>query len=412
MKEMASDKTHGVRTPINVLGMTVLALIMIISIAGAVVTNAYSLHNGTVFVIDTATYNVTGEVEVGMQPVGIAITPDGSKVYVVNEWWVDTVSVISTATNTVTGKLNGVVHPTGIAVSPDGSKVYVTHISGAALIDGDTNESIVPDYGVMDNNGLSVIETDTNRVITTVKVGNQPTGVTVTPDGKNVYVAYTGSDNVSVIDTFNNTVIATMPVGNSPRGIAVSPDGTKVYVTNEGGYPDYKGTVSVIDTVTNIVSATISVGNGSEGVAVTPDGSKVYVTNYNSNTTSVIDTITNTVISTVPVGNYPKGVAVDPTGKKVYVANQGSLDKENDGTVSVIDTATDTVITVVNIEGSPSGVTVAPDGRKIYLASRSMNQEHETLPDQAGYGMIVFVIGMSAATLLIVIGKFFISREK
>ena len=41
------------------------------------------------------------------------------------------------------------------------------------------------------------------------------------------------NDNtVSVINTATNTVSATITVGNNPDGVSVSPDGSKVYVTN------------------------------------------------------------------------------------------------------------------------------------------------------------------------------------
>ncbi|GEM_PF-2811547 len=64
-------------------------------------------------------------------------------------------------------------------------------------------------------------------------------------------MANSGNDSVpgstvSVIDTATNNVITTVHVGNMPRGIAVNQDGTKVYVTNIGD-----NTVYVIDTSTN-----------------------------------------------------------------------------------------------------------------------------------------------------------------
>jgi YVTN family beta-propeller protein len=67
----------------------------------------------------------------------VAFSPDGSKVDVAtdNE---NTVSVIDTATNAVT--TIGVLGPIGVAVSPNGSKVYVT--SGAvsvSVVDTATN---------------------------------------------------------------------------------------------------------------------------------------------------------------------------------------------------------------------------------------------------------------------------------
>ena len=55
----------------------------------------------TVSVIDTATNTVTATDPRRQAPVGVAVTPDGSKVYVANGD--NTVSVIDTATNTVIG---------------------------------------------------------------------------------------------------------------------------------------------------------------------------------------------------------------------------------------------------------------------------------------------------------------------
>jgi YVTN family beta-propeller protein len=64
----------------------------------------------------------------------VAITPDGSKVYVADGFngFYGPVSVIDTATNTVTATIpvvGGSAH-FGVAVTPDGSKVYVTNLIG------------------------------------------------------------------------------------------------------------------------------------------------------------------------------------------------------------------------------------------------------------------------------------------
>src|ERR1700746_3239808 len=75
----------------------------------------------------------------------------------------NTVSVVSTATNTVTATIPVGVSPTGVAVSPDGSKVYVTNQGD------DINPSTV-----------SVIDTKTNTVTANVPVGVDPTSAAVT----------------------------------------------------------------------------------------------------------------------------------------------------------------------------------------------------------------------------------------
>lgn len=104
------------------------------------------------------------------------------------------------------------------------------------------------------------------------------------------YITNNLSDNVSVIDTATNHVITTIAVGSVPDGVAVSPNGSKVYVANI-----LSDSVSVIDTATNTVTATIPVGERPMGVAVSPDSGKVYVANYADETVAVISTATNTV---------------------------------------------------------------------------------------------------------------------
>jgi YVTN family beta-propeller protein len=101
-----------------------------------------------VSVIATATNTVTATIPVGDFPFGVAVTPDGSKVYVTNS---NSVSVIATPTNTVTATIP--VGGLGVAVTPDGSKVYVAN------------------HG---SNSVSVINTATNTVTATIPVGNVP----------------------------------------------------------------------------------------------------------------------------------------------------------------------------------------------------------------------------------------------
>src|SRR2546422_84433 len=127
------------------------------------------------------------------------------------------------------------------------------------------------------------------------------------------YITNFNDNTVSVIDTDTNRVMATVPVGSFPNGVAGTPDGARVYVANQGD-----GTVSVIDTARIDTASngveTVTVGGGPVGVAVTPDGAHVYVGNFSGSTVSVIDTATNGVIKTVTVGQSPEGVAGTPPG--------------------------------------------------------------------------------------------------
>ena len=88
--------------------------------------------------------------------------------------------------------------PYSVAVTPDGTKVYVAN-------NGD--------------NTVSVIDTTNNNAVTSVGVGNQPFGIAITPNGEYAYVANSVDNTVSIIDTTKNTVTATVQVGNSPIAV-------------------------------------------------------------------------------------------------------------------------------------------------------------------------------------------------
>jgi YVTN family beta-propeller protein len=293
-----------------------------------------NVGSSSVSVIDTATHTVTATVPVGSDPIGVAVSPDGSTVYVANEGS-GSVSVISAATNTVTATIAVGVVPDAVAVSPDGSLLYV----GCDL-------SLGPAIG-----GIDVINTSTDTLTSTIETANQPDSIAFTPDGAEAYVAnYIGS-SVSVIDTATSTVTATIasPGASTPASVAITPDGAYAYSANFNS-----NNVSVISTATNTITATIPGLNGAVGVSVTPDGGHAYVADQNANNVSVVDTATNTVTGTITVGSGPDGIAADPAGGAVYVVNIGS------NNVSVIDTATNTVTDTIAVGSEPFGIAVAP----------------------------------------------------
>ena len=59
-------------------------------------------------------------------PVGVAVTPNGSYVYVTN-YHSDTVSVVQTSDNTVVDIISVGDFPRGVAVIPNGRYVYVAN---------------------------------------------------------------------------------------------------------------------------------------------------------------------------------------------------------------------------------------------------------------------------------------------
>jgi len=292
--------------------------------------------SNTVSVINMATHNVVASMAVGNSPTGVAVSQDGSRVYITNSSFanpnVATVSVISAVTNSVIGSIPQAKNsePFGVAVSPDGSKLYVVN-SGL--------------------NSVWVFDTATYAKLATITLPDGfPVGIAVSGDGKRVYVASDKIPNsvsnnaLFVIDATSNTLSATIQLINVPGGIALSPDGSKIYIINL----DFSGYVTVVNTTNNAVASYGPFpGTNRYGIAVSPDGSKVYLTNPALNTISVYNTATNTVSATIAVGVSPYGISVTPDGSLVCVTNPAS------NNVSIINAATNTVIAAVPVDSTP-----------------------------------------------------------
>ena len=98
-------------------------------------------------VIDTATGVVSASIDVGGQPAGVAITPDGRHAYVTGTVPLDgTVWVIDTATGVVSATIPVGPNPGEVAITPDGTHAYVA------------------DYAIGGGGEVSVIETTTGQV--------------------------------------------------------------------------------------------------------------------------------------------------------------------------------------------------------------------------------------------------------
>ena len=269
-------------------------------------TFAYITTQGdnTVRIVNPSNNAVTGMIPVGTSPREIvtAQTANGTRLYVSN-FSSDSVSVIDPTINQVVGSpiLVG-SGPEGLAVSPNGSRVYVVNRAKAGV-----------------RGSVSVVNTTTNMVIATIPVDFGPFDAAVTANGATLYVTNTTSGTVSIINTATNAVTGAITVASGPVGIAVTttPNGEFAYVA--GLTTD---SVQIINTATNVLSPTqIAVGFDPFGVEANPSANRIYVTNFSSGSVSVIDTTSNTVIATVPVGGAPEGLALQPGGANVYVAN-------------------------------------------------------------------------------------------
>ncbi|MEM8526541.1 MAG: T9SS type A sorting domain-containing protein [Bacteroidota bacterium] len=251
-----------------------------------------------------------------------------------------TVSVIDVNTDQVMTTITTEGAPFAVAISPNNDKVYITDITTNSLIE---------------------IDVATNTVARTVAVGATPFGVAVNPQTGTIYVANFSSGNISVIDPITFATIATLSSGFRPYGIAHHPMKDTVINTNFSG-----NNLSIIGK-NGVLRGATPLGLSPVGVTYSADGTKVYATNFGWDSISELDGNTLATNRLFPAGDAPFGVALNSDGSKLYVSNENSDD------VSVINTTTGFMEASIPVGGIPSGISVSPDDTKVYVTSREEN---------------------------------------
>ena len=192
-----------------------------------------------------------------------------------------------------------------------------------------------------------------------------------------VYVTNERSGDVTVINGGDFSVAATIAVGKRPRGIHVSPDGKRVYVALSGtpieappqidahGNPVFekkKGGddddnadksadgIGVLDVAAQKFTGKLSAGSDPEEFALSKDGRRIYISNEDTKTASVINIASGKLEHIVPVGQEPEGVTTTPDGKQFYVTCEAG------GDIYVVDTGSYSAVAHFKVNGRPRSV--------------------------------------------------------
>jgi YVTN family beta-propeller protein len=191
-------------------------------------TRLYAADNGSggLAVVDTAGGQVTGQVATGPNPFGVALGADGATAYVSN-WGTNTLSAIDTATLTVRATITVGSHPTAMVRNPVTGELYV------AVTDADTIAVVDPAAAVV-TRSISLAPYEG------APVGTSPEGLTVTPDGRTLYAANAGNNDVAVVDLAgdgrrNDRVRGLVPTAWYPTTVTLTRDGSRLLVTNAKG---------------------------------------------------------------------------------------------------------------------------------------------------------------------------------
>jgi YVTN family beta-propeller protein len=237
---------------------------------------------------------------------------------------------------------------------------------------------------------VTVIDGADLKVLATIPVGKRPRGIHVSPDGKLVYVALSGTpieappqidahgnpvferkrddddnadktaDGIGVLDAAARKLTGKLHAGSDPEEFALSKDGRHIYISNE----DTK-TASVTNIASGKLEHIVAVGQEPEGVTTTPDGRQFYVTCEAGGDIYVVDTSSYAAVAHFKVNGRPRSVAFMSSG------GIGFIPSESTGELNIIDSAKTTVLkTIVLPTGSrPMRVKLSPDEKRLYVSN-------------------------------------------
>jgi DNA-binding beta-propeller fold protein YncE len=232
---------------------------------------------------------------------------------------------------------------------------------------------------------VDVAKPEDPKVVATLPLENSivgpPTNLAISPNGSIALVAdsmtvaeengvrkQVPTDKVFVIDLKASPpkLVQTVTVGKQPSGLSFSPKGDMALVANRAD-----GTISVlkIDGTQVTQTGTIPISPGVAHVEFTPDGKHALAVKSPDNKLAVLDVDGDKVTYNkldLPTYAFPYNVVVSPDSKLAITAdngNGGSSDGNADA-VSVIDLegAHPHVISHVTVEDAPEGLAMSPKG--------------------------------------------------
>ena len=151
---------------------------------------------------------------------------------------------------------------------------------------------------------LTVINGGDFSVAATIAAGKRPRGIHVSPDGKTVYVALSGTpiEAPPQIDAHGNPVFA------RKTGADDSDDDSNADKTADG--------IGVVDVATRRLKGKLNAGSDPEEFDLSRDGQHIYISNEDTKTASVINIATGKLEHIIPVGQEPEGVTTTPDGSQ------------------------------------------------------------------------------------------------
>ena len=179
----------------------------------------------------------------GTGPFGILVAPDGARLYV-TDIEADRIVIVDAELGNFLGQVSLVPSPRSMALSARGDRLYVAGFNG----------------------GISVVDTDTRSVLQTIDTAQGVFRLALSADGKRLFASDPFDANLVVVDLEQNQVVSVVPAlsgGLSTRDLTLSEDGRLLYVSNQDS-----DDLLFFDTASLQIVRSFKLGDGPRGIAV------------------------------------------------------------------------------------------------------------------------------------------------
>ena len=295
----------------------------VVELTGAPLAFTALRGDDAIGVVDTDTHRELARIPVGDEPIQVLLA--GNQLFVSNLSSND-LRVIDIATFQVQARIETAVQPLDMALAPDGKTLYATNSGTNALTIVDIESGQARTVSLASTSeGLYGVAATTDKIFTTdiannrvlvlspqghitgrIPVPPKPRSLALAPDGKTLYVTSMDTGHLTAIDADDATVSRSIDLGVSGTfAIAPSPDGRKLYLT---AYSE--GSLLVVDATSGTLRKKLAIGRNPRAIAFSPDGTQAYVTSSFSNEIHIVDAVRDTIVGHYASGQNPRGIAL------------------------------------------------------------------------------------------------------
>lgn len=268
----------------------------------------------TIDEIDPVNGKILHILQVADQPHEAAIAPDGGKIYASLPGPGEVV-IIDPVTFTQKGKIESEYFNTPPHTQGRSGKISTSAGPHALGLNNDGSKLYVG-LGYRDGPGIVVYDVKQEKTLTKIDIPIVGEFLKVQPGTDKLYNP--NHEGITVIDTKTDKVLKTIPAKDTPTGADFAPNG-EVWISNDVG-----GGVVVVDGKKDeIVKGIPTKGEGASRIAVSPNGKWAAAAHATSGDVVILDVAGKKVVSTVDIG---KGYALpvfSPDSTKLYVMTGG-----------------------------------------------------------------------------------------